>query len=203
MSENEPVAELIAMLDAAVPTVQGAIFDHTPEEIGLHVMENVWVILAALRRPAREEVSGEEVKFAETVRDELKERARAYSHLSVEREHFDRAILAISGLLRAAMNPKPVEEYGECTECGRVGTFAVISDAFSLCGACALKPADHSGDANDMIPAVDVAAMREVIKIVEAAMLKDDGGISKGYGWSITTLNDVRPLIAALPEGGA
>ncbi len=62
MSENEPVAELIAMLDAAVPTDQGAIFDHTPEEIGLHVMENVWVILAALRSPAREEVSGEEVE---------------------------------------------------------------------------------------------------------------------------------------------
>lgn len=94
MSENEPVAELIAMLDAAVPTSEGAIFDHTPEEIGLHVMENIWVILAALRSPAREEVSGGCGSCGYTADPECEICSPA------------------------AMNPKPADK-GACVECGR------------------------------------------------------------------------------------
>lgn len=45
------VAELIAMLEATDREEGSTIFNHTPEEIGLHVMENHEAILAVLRTP--------------------------------------------------------------------------------------------------------------------------------------------------------
>jgi len=51
-STPEPVAELIEMLEATASEEGCHVFDHTPEEFGLHVMENSERILAALRTPA-------------------------------------------------------------------------------------------------------------------------------------------------------
>lgn len=55
MSESgmDPVAELAAIIDAAEPKDGAMIWDHTPEEVGLHVMENHVAIRAALSRLAR------------------------------------------------------------------------------------------------------------------------------------------------------
>lgn len=48
-------------------------------------------------------------RFAATVKQELVERAPAYGIASIEREHFDRAILAINGLLRPVLTaPHPI-----------------------------------------------------------------------------------------------
>jgi len=38
--------------------------------------------------------------------------------------------------------PSVSEDHGKCSECGKTGSLAVISNAFSLCGACALGPID-------------------------------------------------------------
>ncbi|NML93828.1 hypothetical protein [Novosphingobium olei] len=47
--EHEAVLELIAMLSPDGPKEEGCtVFDHSPEEIGLHVMENHEAIRAAL-----------------------------------------------------------------------------------------------------------------------------------------------------------
>lgn len=44
----EPVAELIEMLQASTQEDGCCVFEHSAEEIGLHVMENTQAILAAL-----------------------------------------------------------------------------------------------------------------------------------------------------------
>ncbi|MBO9380215.1 hypothetical protein GG804_25955 [Sphingomonas histidinilytica] len=49
------VAELLEMLSVANQEDGSAIFDHTPDEIGLHVMENHKEILAALARSGKGE----------------------------------------------------------------------------------------------------------------------------------------------------
>jgi hypothetical protein len=49
--DRAPVIALIEMLEAADIQEDTTIFDHTPEEIGLHVMENHREILAALASP--------------------------------------------------------------------------------------------------------------------------------------------------------
>lgn len=52
--QTNPVAELAEMLDQAQPYAEGGfIFDHTPEEIGLHVMENWQAIRAVLPSKAQ------------------------------------------------------------------------------------------------------------------------------------------------------
>ena len=59
----------------------------------------------------------EAVEFASRVSAELIERAPVYSIRSVERAHFDRAILAISGLLRAvAALPTPSDQEQRISE---------------------------------------------------------------------------------------
>lgn len=48
--EQDPVAELVDIIDAAEAKDGALIWDHTPEEVGLHVMENHAAIRAALSR---------------------------------------------------------------------------------------------------------------------------------------------------------
>ncbi|GMM94174.1 hypothetical protein [Qipengyuania sp. MTN3-11] len=48
---GDAVTELLAMFDAATRDDGLTIFDHTPEEFGLHIMENHLAIVAALRKP--------------------------------------------------------------------------------------------------------------------------------------------------------
>lgn len=52
VDQPDPVHELIEMLSAAENEEGVTVFDHTPEEIGLHVMENHAAVLAALREKA-------------------------------------------------------------------------------------------------------------------------------------------------------
>jgi hypothetical protein len=47
-SEKDPVAELVALIDAAEPKDGAMIWNHTLEEIGLHVMENHAAVRNAL-----------------------------------------------------------------------------------------------------------------------------------------------------------
>jgi len=51
----ESVMELAAMLDATTQEKGCTIFDHTPEEIGLHVMENYRDIRSILPRPIKDD----------------------------------------------------------------------------------------------------------------------------------------------------
>ncbi|MFK4871648.1 hypothetical protein [Novosphingobium sp. ZW T3_23] len=225
MSDNEPVAELIAMLDAAVPTDQGAIFDHTPEEIGLHVMENVWAILAALRRPAREEVSGEEVERVVlpngdpvapdwAIQKVLEICAPTYWSLENVKafhvtEKWSRNILAIASYI-AAMNPKPAEAASGAGEpVPGIGVRA-LNLARCLAKAEFRSEVDRcideakaimNGGAVQIPPAADVAAMRKALeKIVKAGTFQPHSDDPPSYD---SYADIARQALAALPDGGA
>jgi hypothetical protein len=47
--EQAAIVELVEMMEAAEPYDGGLVWDHTPEEVGLHVMENRDAFLRALK----------------------------------------------------------------------------------------------------------------------------------------------------------
>lgn len=79
----EAVEEFAAMLDAAEEDPDCIVFDHSPEEIGLHVMKNHQAIRAALA--AMPAPSDQEKLVGELV-EALREYVYETTHLSPERE---------------------------------------------------------------------------------------------------------------------
>lgn len=73
----EPVAELVAMLDA----FQYGAFDHTPEEFGLHVMENREAIRAALAHQTTTAAEAEPVAWESTTAGYIKHISDRTYHL--------------------------------------------------------------------------------------------------------------------------
>ena len=102
--EGEADADLIAGVKRALQNPDGEHDGWT--DAGLKDVFFRWpTIVHAINTAASPKATAtasvrEAMRFAETVKAELIERAPAYSIQSVERAHFDRGILAIAGLLR-------------------------------------------------------------------------------------------------------